>query len=410
MISVVMSAAAVLELIQPWDGRLSVAAVNGPAAVVVSGEAAALAEFEVELSARHVMRWRIPETDFVAHSSRVEELADSLVADLAFVRPRQGRARLFSTAECRWMDGAELDAAYWYANVRKTVRFSEAVRELAGAGHRVFVEVSPHPILEAAIADTIEESAAFTPVISGTMHRESHGAAQIILALSRLHVRGVPVDWAKVLGGGRRVALPTYAFQRQRYWPDGAVPLIGASVPGRRREQDRSQAGSWLYRVSWEPVADPPAVALAGTWLVLAPAEVGAGLADDCVRAMSARGARVVVARADTGETGRAELAGLVSRALAGAVGGAGRVGEGAAQPVAGVVSLLALDESALAGHPSVPEGMAATLALVQALGDVGIDAPLWMLTSGAIAAVPGEALPSPAQGSTWGLGRAAGL
>jgi acyl transferase domain-containing protein/acyl carrier protein len=401
MISVVMSAAAVLELIQPWDGRLSVAAVNGPAAVVVSGDLAALAEFEAELSARHVMRWRIPETDFVAHSSRVEELADSLVADLAFVRPRQGRARLFSTAECRWMDGAELDAAYWYANVRETVRFDEAVRGLAASGHRVFVEVSPHPILEAAIADTIEESAAFTPVISGTMHRQSHGAAHIILALSRLYVRGVPVDWAKVLGGGRQVALPTYAFQRQRYWPDGAVPLIGASVPGRRREQDGSQAVSWLYRVSWEPVTDPPAVPLAGTWLVIAPAEVGTGLADDCVRAMSARGARVVVARADTGDTGRAELAGLVS----------GCVDEdGTAQPLAGVVSLLALDESRLAGHPSVPEGMAATLALVQALGDVGIDAPLWVLTSGAIAAVPGEALPSPAQGSTWGLGRTASL
>ena len=73
-------------------------------------------------------------------------------------------------------------------------------------------------ILGAAIADTIEESGAgFTPVISGTTHRESHGAAQILLALSRVHVRGVPVDWTRVLGGGQRVSLPTYPFQHQRY-------------------------------------------------------------------------------------------------------------------------------------------------------------------------------------------------
>jgi acyl transferase domain-containing protein len=415
MISVVMPAATVREIMAPWGGRLSVAAVNSPVATVVSGDLEALAGFEAELSRRHVMRWRIPETDFVAHSSGAEALADSLIADLAFVRPRPGRTRLFSTAECRWMDGAELDAAYWYANVRKTVRFDEAVRELGGTGHQVFVEVSPHPVLEAAIADTIEEAGAFTPVISGTTHRESHGAAQVILALSRLYVRGVPIDWAKVLGGGQRVELPTYAFQRQRYWPDAATPAVGVSVRGRRRERDQSQARSWLYRISWEPVTDPAPETLEGTWLLLAPADARAGLADDCVRAMIRRGARVVVVHADAAGTSRAELSRLVSQALADRPsdrrGDAGRAGNGGpAQSVAGVVSLLALDERALAGHPAVPEGTAANLALMQALGDADIDAPLWVLTSGAVAAVPGEALTSPVQGSTWGLGRVAAL
>ena len=464
MVSVVMPEAKVRELMAPWGERLSVAAVNSPAATVVSGEVAALGEFEAELAARHVMRWRVPETGFVAHSAQVEELAAPLAAGLAFIRPVAGRVPLFSTAYCRWVDGAELDGGYWFANVRNTVRFEEAVRELAGAGHRAFIEVSPHPTLELAVEDTI--AGAFPdlspfPVISGTLSRESSAAGQILTVLSRAFARGVAVDWTRVLGGGRPVSLPTYAFQRQRYWyvpqglqgyvsavpgTDGAVLGTGpgsvaearfwAAVDGgdiarleetlavdgrrpfsevlpelsswRRRERDRSVAGSWRYRITWAPVADPAPALLTGTWLVVTPADAG-GLADGCVRALTAAGARVAVLAAGAGEAGggggaRALLAGRLAAALADPAGPDG----GGLVPAAGVVSLLALEEDVLAGYPVVPGGLAGTLALMQALGDAGVDAPLWVLTCGAVAAVPGEVLGSPAQGAVWGLGRCA--
>ena len=90
MVSVVMRVAGVRELMAPWRDRLWVAAVNGPAATVVSGELAALAEFEADLSARRVMRWRIPETDFVAHSAGVEDLAGPLAESLAGAAARGG--------------------------------------------------------------------------------------------------------------------------------------------------------------------------------------------------------------------------------------------------------------------------------------------------------------------------------
>ena len=184
---------------------------------VVSGDLEALTGFETELSARHAMRWRVPETDFVAHSSGVAELAPILAAGLAGVRPSAGRAPLYSTALGRWMDGAELDAGYWYENVRRTVRFADAIGVLAGQGYGAYVEISPHPTLEAAVADTIEESAPdVSPVISGTLHQASSGAAQVLAVLARAFARGVAVDWAAVLGGGRRVGLPTYAFQHER--------------------------------------------------------------------------------------------------------------------------------------------------------------------------------------------------
>src|SRR2546423_5895007 len=160
-------------LMERWRERLAVAAVNGPSATVVSGDPDALTEFEAELSARHVMRWRIPATDFVAHSSGVEELAGVLAGQLAPIRPAAGRFRLLSTALSRWMDGPELGAGYWYDNVRRTVRFADAIRTLAAEGYGAFIEISPHPTLEAAVGDTIEDSGAdVRPVISGTLHQE----------------------------------------------------------------------------------------------------------------------------------------------------------------------------------------------------------------------------------------------
>jgi acyl transferase domain-containing protein len=268
---------------------------------VVSGDLAALGEFEAELSARHVMRWRIPETDFVAHSARVADLASVLAEELAAIRPAAGRVPLYSTARCQWMDGTDLDAGYWYDNVRQTVRFADAIRALAADGYRTFIEVSPHPTLEGAVADTIEDVGADRrPVISGTLHQESSGAAQILSVMARAFARGVPVDWAAISGGGRVVDLPTYAFRHDRYWPrgrqvlavaggdgagiaaearfwaaveggdletlsqalavDGRQPLtevLPALAAWRRRELDRSVTEGWRYRVGWVPVPDP---------------------------------------------------------------------------------------------------------------------------------------------------------
>ncbi len=230
MTSVVMPAAAVGDLLVSWAGRLSVAAVNGPAATVVSGDPAALAEFEAELSARRVLRWRVPETDFVAHSAQVEPLAGPLAESLAAVRPTAGQIPLYSTVTGRRMDGPELDAAYWYANMRQTVRFDDAVRGLAASGHRTFVEVSPHPVLTTAIQETIEDTGQVAaPVIVGTLHRDDGGLRRLLSGLALVHVHGGAVDWAGMLrqAGGQRVDLPTYAFQHQHYWPKPAAAQAG---------------------------------------------------------------------------------------------------------------------------------------------------------------------------------------
>ncbi|MFE2379411.1 type I polyketide synthase [Streptomyces sp. NPDC059398] len=444
MVSVVMPEGPVRELVDGWDGRLSVAAVNGPAAVVVSGEPEALAEFERELAARRVMRWRIPATDFVAHSPAVEPLAGQLESALSGIAPRTGRVPMVSTVTGAWLTGEEVDAAYWFANLRRTVRFEEAVRSLLDAGYGAFVEVSPHPVLTAAVTETAEDADIADVLTVGTLERENAGTARLLTALGHAHTGGLPVDWGRVLPAGASVELPTYAFQHRRYWLEaantGAVPAAGgdgassesealfwAAVEGgdlagiartlsltderqlndvlpaltswRLRERERSETAAWRYRVTWAPVTETAPARLSGRWLLVVPAAA----ADDepvawCAAALSARGAETVLVEVPEGAVRRDVLAELVGRAVRGA------------GPVSGVLSLLGLDETPLPGRPAVTAGLAGTLGLVQALGDAGIEAPLWPATRGAVATGPGEVLTGPLQAQIWGFGRIVAL
>jgi acyl transferase domain-containing protein len=134
-----------------------------------------------------------------------------------------------------WLDGPEAGAEYWFDSLRSPVEFDRAVRVLAGAGHRVFIEMSPHPVLTAAITETLDDVAAAPAVVTGTLRRADGGAARFLTSLAEVYVRGVAVEWAAVLGGGRRVELPTYAFQHQRFWPQ----------PARQAAGDVAAAGLW---------------------------------------------------------------------------------------------------------------------------------------------------------------------
>ncbi|MFF7756279.1 type I polyketide synthase [Streptomyces sp. NPDC007971] len=441
MVSVVMPSGSVRELVEGWGERLSVAAVNGPAAVVVSGEPEALDEFERELARRKVLRWRIPETDFVAHSPAVEPLAAHLGEELAGIAPRAGRVPMASTVTGGWVSGEEVDAAYWFANLRRMVRFEEAVRVLLDGGFGAFVEVSPHPVLTAAVLETAEDAGISEVLTVGTLERDNGGATRLITSLAQAYCAGLPVDWKTVLPAAERVELPTYAFQHEWYWLETAAtatPSAGgdgtstaaeaqfwAAVEGgdlaqiadtlaiedqkqlsevlpalaswRRREQDRVATANWRYRVTWAPVAEPDAGVLSGTWLVVVPAGAGVdGPVQGCTAALSVRGAEVVLLEAGAADE-RSKLAERI-RAV---------VPQGG---FAGVVSLLALDETPVPEYPVVPGGLAATLTLVQALGDAGVGAPLWAATSGAVSVGPSETLTHPVQAQIWGLGRVVAL
>src|SRR5262249_52368976 len=141
----------------------------------------------------------------------------------ATVSPRRGRIPLYSTVTGGPVEGPELDGEYWYRNLRQTVCFSEALQTLLGDGHRFFIEVSPHPVLTVALHETLEESPGGS-VIVASLRRDEGDLARLFLSLAELHTRGHGPNWGAFFApfAPSRVALPTYAFQRERYWLEAA--------------------------------------------------------------------------------------------------------------------------------------------------------------------------------------------
>ncbi|MBL7256057.1 acyltransferase domain-containing protein [Actinoplanes sp. LDG1-01] len=201
-----------------WPGRLSIAALNGPASVVVSGETPALDEF-AELAAAEGVRVRRVKVDLAGHSHYLEPLRDRLLADTACVAPIETAMEFYSTVTGGRFDTRGLDNAHWYANLRSPVRFAEVVEQLMGTPGSVFVEVSPRPVLQLAMAETAD-ALSVSPVVVSTLQRDDGGLRTVLTSLAELFARGLPVDWAATADRrpARRVALPTYPFQRQRYW------------------------------------------------------------------------------------------------------------------------------------------------------------------------------------------------
>ncbi|KPI11286.1 Mycocerosate synthase, partial [Actinobacteria bacterium OK074] len=167
--------------------------------------------------------------DYASHSAHVEALESRLLEVLGPIAPSEGEVPFFSTVEGAYVDGRGLDAGYWYRNLRQTVQLESAVRELNAEGYGAFVEVSPHPVLVTAVQETVE-AADGTAVVAGSLRRDEGGLERFLTSAAELFVRGVPVDWKAVLPAGPPVELPTYAFQRQRFWlePGGSTGDLGA--------------------------------------------------------------------------------------------------------------------------------------------------------------------------------------
>ncbi|MFE6881010.1 SDR family NAD(P)-dependent oxidoreductase [Streptomyces sp. NPDC057702] len=223
------------------DG-VGIAAVNGPSSVVVSGDAAqaeAVGERWRE-AGRKVSRLRV---SHAFHSPLMDPMLEEFRRVLEGVSYAAPTIPIVSTLTGGRASAEELtSAAYWVRHVRESVRFADAVRTLADEGVATFVEVGPGGTLSALGQETAPD-AGFVPVLRGDRSEE----LALVSALAEVHVRGVSVDWAAFFAGSgaRRVDLPTYAFQRERYWLDTGVgagdldaaglgpaghPLLGAVV------------------------------------------------------------------------------------------------------------------------------------------------------------------------------------
>jgi acyl transferase domain-containing protein/aryl carrier-like protein len=235
MVSVALPADEVRELIAPWDGAIDIAAHNGPVSTVVSGDPEALADLVAQSEAEG-HRARTIAVDYASHSAHVDLLEDELRQLLAGVTPRTGDIRFFSTVTGQPLDGEELDAAYWFRNLRRTVQLEETTRALLDAGHRLFIEVSAHPVLTSALGDTADRAGVGGTVVVGSLRRDDGGWDRFLASVAAAHAGGTGVDWQQFLPGSGLVELPTYAFRREHFWLDGSAiePARGRTVAARR--------------------------------------------------------------------------------------------------------------------------------------------------------------------------------
>ncbi|WP_326657839.1 type I polyketide synthase [Streptomyces sp. NBC_00385] len=233
MMSVALPSEEAESVMRGWGDRLQVAVVNSPASTVVCGEKEALDELYTHLEAQGVQARRIP-VDYASHSVFVEEIRDRLLAEIAEVEPRPSTTTFYSTVTGGPLDTTALDAGYWYENLRRTVRFEDTTRAMLDDGFTLFVEASPHPGLFIALGETIATTPAGATAV-GSLRRHSGDQARFALSLAEAYVHGAPVDWSLFHDAAptARVELPTYAFQRERYWvtaPTGAGDVLTAGL------------------------------------------------------------------------------------------------------------------------------------------------------------------------------------
>ncbi|WP_430523586.1 beta-ketoacyl synthase N-terminal-like domain-containing protein, partial [Streptomyces qinglanensis] len=226
MASVTAPADDVRRVVESHRGALSVAGVNGPSHVVVSGEAAALDALLAAYEADGVRTRRIP-VDYASHSVHVEEIRAEVEKAASGLSPRPSDVPFHSTVTAGKADTTTLDAAYWYRNLRSQVRFEDTVRGLLDAGFRHFVEVSPHPVLTPGVERTAEDHGSDVSVV-GTLRRGDGGEPRLLRSLAETHAAGTRVDWSRVFDatGAVHADLPTYAFQRRRHWLDSGTSVV----------------------------------------------------------------------------------------------------------------------------------------------------------------------------------------
>ncbi|ADU11358.1 Beta-ketoacyl synthase [Micromonospora sp. L5] len=436
MAAVGASEEAVAELIGVTGAAVDVAAVNGPASVVVSG---AVGEVTSVVATARERGWRVKElaVSHAFHSRLMDPMLEEFASVVAGLDWRSPRIPIVSNVTGAVADAAEItEPGYWVRHVRQPVRFADGVAALRAQGVDTFLEVGPDAVLTAmaAEADTADDVR-----YVATLRRSQPDVTTLTSAAGQLWAAGVAVDWAAYLGQTgtrpRAVELPTYAFDRQRYWLEdpqpGSAPeradapsdeqfwaavesgdlgvlgedlAVGADEPStallpklarwRRATQQRAIVDSWRYRATWRTAAVPDSATLAGTWLLLmAPGQedhpVAAALAARADRAVPV----LVPAGADRDRVARLLLEAMSSDARD-----------------AHVVSLLSLAEPREASPVPAAAEVSTALAVVQALTDVGGSGRLWWLTRGAVSVGGSDELADVAGSAVWGLGRVVGL
>lgn len=208
--------------------RVSVAVSSSPASTVLSGDRTALEEI-LDLLERRGVFYRWVKVDYASHSPQMDPVCPELLQALRGLRPRRASLSIYSTVTGELSDGVELDATYWSQNLRKPVLFWPTIQRLVESNYNIFLEVSPHPVALSTIQQCLRHLGRKGAVLP-SLRREEGERAMMLGALGTLYTLGYTVDWNQFYPAGRCVRLPSYPWQRQRFWhehqetADGRIP------------------------------------------------------------------------------------------------------------------------------------------------------------------------------------------
>jgi acyl transferase domain-containing protein/acyl carrier protein len=399
-------------LLGPFGRRISIAAVNSPTSTVVSGEAAAVEDL-VRAAKERGARGKLLPVNYAFHSAQMGPFQTAMSEAVSGIVTNRATVPVFSTVSGALAQEQDFGPAYWGRNLRQTVRFAASTQAMLTAGIGFFIELSPQPVLSGMVAQCAEAGAHRACALA-SLRRGQPERKTMLETLGVLYANGQDIDWPRVCGpSGRVVPLPTYPWQRKRYWLDPGTETRGQS-------DSVVAPADWSYEVRWEvkPRSRPrtPAPVAPRQWILFADRE---GVAVELARRLRARGDRTLLVSAGP-QFGSSEPGSLTInprdqshyRQLL------GRAVESPGSPLAGVIHLWSLevktDDSSTISELEAAHrvGCESVLSLVQALGEREWAKPpgVWLVTQGAQPAGAANRPLALGQTPLWGLGRVLAL
>jgi acyl transferase domain-containing protein/acyl carrier protein len=281
MLSVPLPAAEIQTLLNEHpNAQLALAAINTPSQCVVSGATEAIAALQDRLRSRGI-EYRLLHTSHAFHSAMMEPICSQFADRVASVDLHPPQMPYLSNVTGIWITAAEATTpSYWAKHLRQTVLFADGVRELLQQSDRVFLEVGPGRTLSTFVrqhGDRAGDPTGEIAVVASMRHPRDRNSdvAFIQNSLGQLWMAGVPVDWSGLYVRERRqrLSLPTYPFERHRYWIDAPTPANtfssngngsnGISSNGNQSSQSllykKSDVADWLYTPVWKRTLVPTA-------------------------------------------------------------------------------------------------------------------------------------------------------
>jgi phthiocerol/phenolphthiocerol synthesis type-I polyketide synthase E len=282
------------------DERLAIAAINGPAQCVVSGPVDAIDSLSELLSGEDI-EFRRLQIDVAAHSPVVDLMLDEFSDFVATLNLGSPTIPFLSNVTGAWIQREQAtDPSYWASHLRQTVRFADGVQELLADPACVLLEVGPGQTLSSLARLQLNKKEERLVVASMRHpHDRQTDLATLLAALGKVWTAGAEIDWKTFYEKERRgrVQLPTYPFERQRYWIDGANSL----KPEKKQEQGkRGEISEWYYIPSWKRTADieDQKQETEGLWMVF---EDEAGIGEEIVKEVRRRGEEAIGVRRGDG-------------------------------------------------------------------------------------------------------------